>query len=74
MRDHERHGKLKFIDVFEYELDESQSIVVVEEELEFPLENGCTLFGEVHDSTTLESTLLKPEQLHEWKPNNFLEK
>ena len=27
---------------------------MVEEELELPLENGYTLFGEVHDSTTLE--------------------
>ena len=27
---------------------------MVEEELEFPLEYGCTLFEEVHDSTTLE--------------------
>ena len=29
---------------------------MVEEELELPLENGCTLFEEVHDSTTLEPT------------------
>ena len=29
---------------------------MVEEELEFPLENGYTLFEEVHDSTTLEPT------------------
>ena len=29
---------------------------MVEEELEFPLEDGCTLFEEVHDSTTLEQT------------------
>ena len=27
---------------------------MVEEELDFPLENGYTLFEEVHDSTTLE--------------------
>ena len=40
--------------MFEYDLDESQSLVVMEEELEFPLEDGCTLFEEVHDSTTLE--------------------
>ena len=42
--------------MFEYELDKSQSLVVVEKELEFPLENGYTLFEEVHDSTTLEPT------------------
>ena len=29
---------------------------MVQEELEFPLENGCTHFEEVHDSTTLEQT------------------
>ena len=56
MRDHERHGKFQVLDVFEYELDEIQSLVVVEEELELPLENGYTLFEEVHDSTTLEPT------------------
>ena len=27
---------------------------MVDEELELPLEYGCTLFEEVHDSTTLE--------------------
>ena len=42
--------------MFEYELDEIQSLVVVEEKLEFLLEDGCTLFEEVHDSTTLEPT------------------
>ena len=42
--------------MFEDDLDESQSLIVVQEELEFPLENGCTLFEEVHDSTTLEPT------------------
>ena len=56
MRYHEKHGKFQVLDVFEDELDESQSLVVVEEELEFPLENGYTLFEEVHDSTTLEPT------------------
>ena len=29
---------------------------MVEDELEFPFENSCTLFEEVHDSTTLEPT------------------
>ena len=42
--------------MFEDDIDESQSLVVVEEELEFPLENGYTLFGEVHDFATLEPT------------------
>ena len=42
--------------MFEYDLDEIQSLDVVEEELELPLENGYTLFEEVHDSTTLEPT------------------
>ena len=42
--------------MFEYDVYESQSLVVVEEELELSLENGYTLFEEVHDSTTLEPT------------------
>ena len=54
MRDHEKHGKLQVLDLFEYELDESQSLVVVEEQLKLPLEDGCTLFEEVHDSIALE--------------------
>ena len=53
MLDHEKHGKLQVLDLLEYELDESQSLVVVEQELEFPLEDGCT-FEEARDSTTLE--------------------
>ena len=56
MMDHEKHEKLQVLDVFEYDLDEIQSLVVVEEELELHLENGYTLFEEVYDSTTLEPT------------------
>ena len=56
MMDHEKHEKLKVLDVFEYYLDEIQSLVVVKEELELPLANGYTLFEEVHDKTTLEPT------------------
>ena len=56
MRDHEKYEKFKVIHVFEYYLDEIQSLVVVEEELELPLENAYTLFEEVYDSTTLEPT------------------
>ena len=56
MMDHESHGKIQFPYVFEHHIYESQSLVVVEEELEFPLENGYTLFGELHDYTTLEPT------------------
>ena len=41
--------------MFQYDIDEIQSLIVVDEELEFPFENGYTLF-EVHDSTTLEPT------------------
>ena len=52
--DHEKCGNFNVLDLFEYDLDEIQSLVVVEEELELPLEDGCTLFEEVHDSTTLE--------------------
>ena len=42
--------------MFEDDIDERQSLVVVEEELDFPLENCYTLFEEVHDSITLEPT------------------
>ena len=42
--------------MFEDELDKSQSLFVVEEELEFPLDNGYTLLEAVHYSTTLEPT------------------
>ena len=44
----------RFLSFFEFYIDERESLVVVEEELEFPLEDGCTLFEEAHDSTTLE--------------------
>ena len=54
MRDHERHGKLQVLYVFEYELDDRKSLIIVEEELEFPLENSYTLLEALHDSTTLE--------------------
>ena len=55
MRAHEKHEKLQVLDVFEDDIDESQSVVMVEDKLEFPLEDRCTLFEEVHDSTTLET-------------------
>ena len=56
MMDHEKHEKLQVLDVFEDNIYERQSLVVVEEELELPLENGYTIFEEVHNSTTLEPT------------------
>ena len=56
MRDHESDGKLQVLNVSKYNIEERQSLFVVEEELEFPLENCYTLFEEVHDSTTLEPT------------------
>ena len=54
--DHEKHEKLQVLDVLEDYSDEIQSLVMVEEELELPLENGHTIFEEVHHSTTLEPT------------------
>ena len=54
MMDHEKHGKLQFLNEFEYGFNDIQSLVVVEEELDLPLEKGYTFFGEMHDSTTLE--------------------
>ena len=49
MMDHEKHEKLQVLDVLEDDSDEIQSLVMVEEELELSLENGYTLFEEVHD-------------------------
>ena len=51
-----KHEKLQVLDVFENEIDERQSLVVVEEEIEPPLDNGYTLLEAVNDSTTLETT------------------
>ena len=59
MMDHDKHEKLQALDVFEDDLDEIQSLVMVEWEFEFPFENVYTLFEEVHDSTTLEPTYEK---------------
>ena len=44
MMDHEKHENFQVLDVFEYYLDETQSCVVVDEELELPLEDRCNLF------------------------------
>ena len=55
MMDHQKHGKLQVLE-FEDCLNESQSLVEVEEELEMPLDNCYTLLEAVHDSTTLEPT------------------
>ena len=54
--DHEKHEKFQVLDVLEDCSDEIQSLVMVEEELELPLENGYTIFEEVQNSTTLEPT------------------
>ena len=51
--------ELQVLDVFGDDINEIQSLVVVEEELEFPLENGYTLFGELHHSTTLKPPMRK---------------
>ena len=56
MMDHEKCEKLQVLNVLEDDSDEIQSLVMVEEELELPLENGYTIFEEVHNSTTLEPT------------------
>ena len=54
MVDHEKHEKLQVLDVFEYDFDESQSLVVVEEEPELSLDEGYAIFKDEHDSFTLE--------------------
>ena len=56
MMDLEKHEKLQVLDALEDYSDEIQSLVMVEEELELPLENGYTIFEEVHNSNTLEPT------------------
>ena len=56
MMDHEKHEKIQVIYLLEDYSYEIQSLVMVEEELELPLENGQTIFEEVHNSTTLEPT------------------
>ena len=55
--DHEKFGNLNVIDVFEYELEEIQTLDVVEEELELSLDEGYAIFKEEHDSSTLEPWL-----------------
>ena len=54
MVDHEKCGNLNVIDVFEDELEDIQTLDVVEEELELSLDKGYAIFKEVHDSSTLE--------------------
>ena len=53
MVDHEKFGNLIIVDVFEYELEEIQTLDVVEEELELSLDEGYAFFKEEHDSSTL---------------------
>ena len=52
--DHEKFGNLNVLDVFEYELEEIQTIDVVEAELELSLDEDYAIFKEEHDSSTLE--------------------
>ena len=54
MVDHEKFGNLNVLDVFENELEEIQTLDVVEEELELSLDEGYAIFKEEHDSSTLE--------------------
>ena len=51
---HEKFGNLNVLDAFEYVLEEIQTLDVVEEELEFSLDEGYAIFKEEHDSSTLE--------------------
>ena len=53
MVDHEKCVNLNVIDVFEYEIEEIQTLDVVEEEL-LSLDEGYAIFKEEHDSSTLE--------------------
>ena len=53
MVDHEKCGNLNFLDVFEDELEYIKTFDVVEEELEWYLDEGYVIFKEEHDSYTL---------------------
>ena len=46
MEDHEKCGNLNVLDVFEDELEEIQTLYVVEEELELSLDEGYAIFEE----------------------------
>ena len=54
MVDHEKRGNLNVLNVFEDELEEIQTLDVVEEELELSLDEGYAIFKEENDSSTLE--------------------
>ena len=69
MVDHKKCRNLNLLYVFEYELEDIQTLDVVEGELELSLDEGYAIFKEEHDSSTLEPiydkgfTLLK--ELHD---------
>ena len=69
MVDHKKCGNLNVLNVFEDELEEIQTLDVVEGELELSLNEGYAIFKEEHDSSKLEPiydkgfTLLK--ELHD---------
>ena len=54
MLDHEKCGNLNVLDVFEDEIEEIQTLDVVEEELELSLDEGYAIFEEEHDPFTWE--------------------
>ena len=54
MVDHEKCGNLNFLDVFEDELEDIQTLYFVEEELELSIDEGYAIFKEEHDSSTWE--------------------
>ena len=69
MVDHEKCVNLNVLYVFEDEIEEIQTLYVVEVELKLSLDEGYAIFKEDHDSSTLEPiydkgfTLLK--ELHD---------
>ena len=54
MVDHEKCINLNVLYVFESEIEEIQTLDVVEEELELSLDESYVIFKEEHDSSTLE--------------------
>ena len=59
MVDHEKCINLNVLDVFEYEIEEIQTLNVVEEELELSLVEGYAIFKEEHDSSHWNQSMTK---------------
>ena len=59
MVDHEKCGNFNVLYVFQYELEEIQTLDVVEEELELSLDERYAMFKEEHDSSHWNQSMTK---------------